>query len=576
MGIVYAAKQLSLDRHVAVKILPGTASLEPKRLRRFENEARAAATLEHPHIVPVYATGCVAGLHYYAMRLVVGKSAAQIIVERGHGKSMASLFSAAQLGGDLTEPSVYHRFVAGLGRQAAAALQHAHESGIVHRDIKPSNLLVSEEGHLFVTDFGLAHGLNDVSLTQPGDVVGTIRYLPPEKTLDRQPLVDHRADIYSLGVTLYEMLALRPAFPADNRRELLHQIARHQPLPLQRIDKHIPTPLRNIVKRAMAEHVDDRYATARQLEDDLQKFLEGKPVGARPVGVVFHFRKLLRRRTKLLLVLFVFLWAAGMTLIASVIIVARERDQARAAEARHDELRQLAESQRKDAERDRQQADANFKLARDAVDRIFRTAAYELDGLPVEATIRESLLNDVLEYYQQFLQQESTNKTVRFDLATAFEHVGRIQHQLGNDDEAEQAIAQAAELLRQLVEDHPGHPEYPAKMAELLVRKSHICLERLGCCQLTRGLENSLQHLAEATGLLEGLLEEQPDKVELVAQLAANHLARASVLRELHRVAEAEGAYGQVIRCWEQVRRQQLASQERSPDWPPRIISGEL
>ena len=295
--------------------------------------------------------------------------------------------------------------------------------------------------------------------------------------------------------------------------------------------------------KAMAEQVHDRYATAQQMEADLQRFLEDEPVLARPAGIAARCRRMVLHHAKWSLWLLLLFFACGAILTISVLVVAHERDQARVALVRTNELRQNADRQRQAAERDRQQAQANFELAHDAVERIFLTAAYELEELPVGTAVRVSLLEAVLEYYQEFLQQQSTNKTVRFDLAVALSHVSRIQHQLGNDDESEQAIAQACQVLRQLVMDHPDQPDYRAKLAEFLIDKSHICLERLGCCQLTTSLESSLRSVSDAVTLLEQLLDEQPEDVRRLSQLAAAYVADGDVLTELHRVDEAERQY---------------------------------
>ncbi len=154
----------------------------------------------------------------------------------------------------------YFRSVASLGIQAATALQHAHDQGVVHRDIKPANLLLDSSAKLYVTDFGLARVESDVGVTMTGDLVGTLRYMAPEQALAKRVVVDHRADVYSLGVTLYELLTLRPAYVAEDRQQLLKQIAFEDPTMLRRIDREIPAELETIVHKAMSKDMDHRYA----------------------------------------------------------------------------------------------------------------------------------------------------------------------------------------------------------------------------------------------------------------------------------------------------------------------------
>jgi serine/threonine protein kinase/Flp pilus assembly protein TadD len=307
MGLVYEAEQISLRRRVALKVLPFAATMDERHLQRFHKEAQAAACLHHTNIVPVFAVGCERGIHFYAMQFIDGQPLSEIIRQlRGRMNKDTALAEevgrtpAAQsppesiartprpasevtpLTGEGGLGRHYFRKVAELGVQAAEALEHAHQLGIVHRDIKPGNLMLDGRGNLWVTDFGLAHMQHgEASLTLTGQALGTPRYMSPEQALAKRGLIDHRTDVYSLGATLYELLMLRPAFESEDRQELLRQIAFEEPRPPRRLNKAIPAELETIVLKAMAKYPGERYATAGELADDLRRWLDDRPIQAR-------------------------------------------------------------------------------------------------------------------------------------------------------------------------------------------------------------------------------------------------------------------------------------------------------
>jgi serine/threonine protein kinase len=301
MGVVYEAEQISLRRRVALKVLPFAAALDTRHLQRFKLEAQAAALLHHTHIVPIYAVGSERGVHYYAMQFIDGQTVAAVIEERRRTQAAvppgnrvpapeardgeaaaADTAPVAALTTQLpTRNTEFFRTAARLAVQAAEALEYAHRQGVLHRDVKPGNLLLDAEGNLWVTDFGLAQVRGDGRLTVTGDLVGTLRYMSPEQALAKRVAVDQRTDVYSLGVTLYELLTLRPAFAGTDREELLRQIAFEEPRPPRRLNRAIPVELETIVLRAMAKNPAERYTTAQELADDLKGFLEGKPIRAR-------------------------------------------------------------------------------------------------------------------------------------------------------------------------------------------------------------------------------------------------------------------------------------------------------
>ncbi len=275
MGIVYEAEQASLARRVALKVLPIVSALDPKHLQRFQIEARAAAQLHHPHIVPVFAIGSDRGIHYYAMQLIDGRTLAQWITSARHERKKEDS-SSSNPG---SQPDFF-RFAANLGLQAAEALDHSHARGVLHRDIKPANLLIDAKENLWVSDFGLARLKDGGDLTRTHETPGTMRYMSPERVLGRGD-IDERIDIYGLGATLYELLLLRPAYDGHDTQELLRQIAQDEPVPLRRVSPNIPVDLETIVHKAMARNPADRYLSARELAEDLRRFLEGDAIKAR-------------------------------------------------------------------------------------------------------------------------------------------------------------------------------------------------------------------------------------------------------------------------------------------------------
>src|SRR5262245_24138084 len=325
MGVVYEAEQVSLGRHVALKVLPAHGLLSPTFLERFRREARAAARLHHTNIVPVYGVGEADGTHFYAMQFIQGQSLDQVLcdvrrlrrrpgTEAGGAGRTETRFegSVAQglLSGQFMAPAAdlpgvapaaappaapagarssgglsageseaqYYRSAARVGLQAAEALAYAHRQGVLHRDVKPSNLLLDPQGTVWITDFGLAKAEGADELTQAGEIVGTVRFMAPER-FDGRSLP--QSDVYSLGLTLYEMLTLRPAFADSNKARLIEKVLHDPPPPPRKLDPHVPRDLETIVLKCLAKDVAGRYATAEALAEDLRRFLADRPIRAR-------------------------------------------------------------------------------------------------------------------------------------------------------------------------------------------------------------------------------------------------------------------------------------------------------
>jgi hypothetical protein len=336
MGVVYEAEQQALGRRVALKVLLRPAAQDAKARARFRRESRAAAQLHHSNIVPVFDVGQQGELCYYAMQFIRGQALDQVVrdLQRLRAGSAPGAEGAAPAGplaqslwtgafepaggasvtldhergpALVTEPvpppaaitaaalpdhaelssvaSNYQRYcrnLARLGLQVAQALAYAHARGIIHRDIKPANLLLDTTGVLWVSDFGLAK-THDPAMTETGDLVGTLRYMAPERFRGE---CDARADVYALGLTLYELLVLRPAFDGQDRLHLVDQIGRQEPARLRVLDPRIPRDLETLLMKAIEKDPRRRYASADDLAEDLRRYLADEPIRARRIGPV--------------------------------------------------------------------------------------------------------------------------------------------------------------------------------------------------------------------------------------------------------------------------------------------------
>lgn len=263
MGVVYEAEQISLKRRVALKVLRFGPVADEQAMQRFQREAETVGRLHHTNIVPIYAIGADVGVRYYAMQFIEGRDLGRIARELQERRG-----------------PVDFRQIADWGLQAAEALAHAHQRGVIHRDIKPSNLILDGENRLWLTDFGLARRLDDVSLSLTGAVLGTPRYMSPEQAAARQA-IDHRTDIYSLGATLYELVTGRPIFTAASPHEVLTQILHTDPRRPRAWVAAVPRDLETLVLKCLAKDPAHRYATAQQLAEDLRAFIAGRPIAAR-------------------------------------------------------------------------------------------------------------------------------------------------------------------------------------------------------------------------------------------------------------------------------------------------------
>lgn len=598
MGIVYEAEQISLQRRVALKVLPFAAALDPRRLERFKNEAQAAAKLHHSNIVPVYAVGCERGVYYFAMQMIEGASLADIIgqLKRWSGSTMAetvpetspdvsdvlddNLASASDTTPlakhDETEASAWatystvgakntsahSRAVAKLGIQAAEALDHAHDLDVVHRDVKPANLLVDARGNLWITDFGLARLQGDGELTMTGDVVGTYRYMSPEQALGKNSVVDHRSDIYSLGATLYELLTLQPVYEGSSQQELLVSITERDPIPPRRVNRSIPTDLETIVLKAMAKEPEGRYATAHDMAEDLRCFLDNRPISAKRPTVMERTAKWSRRHKTVVASAVIVLLLSVIGLAVSNILIAHERAKTHAAyEEVTKEQNETAAALAKEAKQ-RALAERNFQRARDMIDFVVLVSAEGLADIEEAQPTRSKLLQASLDYYDDFIVQSSDNPPLQAELAASHFRVAKILDQIGSTTAAKSAMEKALEAQERLVRENP-HDQDLRRSLFSMYHESGVLWGFASLHVVTR--ESVQQHLnlsADQIAKFDEISEDRRRVFREFCESKSTDLARMRKEFVEHREASKE-AIAQTLNPQQMNRLNQLALQYR-------------
>lgn len=558
MGVVYEAMQLSLGRRVALKVLPFASTLDPRHLQRFKIEAQAAALLHHTHIVPIYAVGVDRGVHYYAMQLIEGQSLAAVLqelrvkegrttqqgshsnihnVSQTHDKQVGPTVnvptaalrstvdvSVAVTAGNALASEGYLRRTVRLMIQAAEALEHAHQSGVVHRDIKPANLLIDRAGNLWITDFGLAQLQNENGMTRSHDMLGTFRYMSPEQTGGQRAVLDHRTDIYSLGATFYELATLEPAFNAASHQELFYQILHAEPRRPSELNRALPGELDTIILKALSKNPAERYANAGEMAADLQRYLDHKPILARPPTTLDRLRKWSRRHPSIVVAGVLLLVVVAVASLIGTWLIGKEQLKTAAA----------LEGQKLRA----QEAETRFAQARQAVDTLFQISEEELTDKPVEGA-RKRILEVVLSHYEDFIEQRKGDEASQAELAQVQDKVKNILHELD------------------VLQSGRDHLLFERKVVQEELKLSEAQQEQLKAWLEERRKFHETMHEATTTEREELVSVAERQEAELESLLTAEQLAR---FRQL--VIQSHGMFA--FKDREVIRRLELTSEQRS------------
>jgi eukaryotic-like serine/threonine-protein kinase len=566
MGIVYEAEQEALGRHVALKVLSLHPMTDRTHLERFRREAQAAARLHHSNIVPIHGVGEQNGVHFYAMQFIRGQGLDQVLQElrqlrdgkpaRGQESGVRnqesgggceleldtknSLARSLGAGGDgVTDgPSsgstqlrsatdsalTYFQSVARIGMHVAEALACAHGHGVLHRDIKPSNLLLDTEGTVWVTDFGLAKAEGMDELTHTGDIVGTLRYMAPERFSGKS---DPRSDVYSLGLTLYELLTLRAAFEDSDRNRLIQQVTQTEPPRPRKIDRCIPADLETIVLKACAREPERRYQSASEMAEDLRCFLADRPIQARRASNWERIWRWCRRNPALAT-------ATGSALVFLLVGFALVFWQWRRAEGNLT----YANEQRQQAEAQHERAEINFQRACDAVDQLLTEVGQNwLSNTPRLEPVRRALLEKALKFCQSFLDEKSADPDVRRRTAWAYRRAANIHHYQGQPELAKKENDRAIALFGALAADFPEQPRHRMELAGCYLHEGRLC-------ESANRLRDAEVSLRQALALQEG-----PDIIAL--GVPEPRLELALCLRKLGGVLAVQGQLTEAERLFQ-------------------------
>src|SRR5262245_50773856 len=574
MGVVYEAEQQALGRRVALKVLPKSAAGDGSAQVRFQREARAAARMHHTNIVPVFDVGQDGDHLYYAMQLIHGqgldlviddlkrlraqstaapaadrvggdRSIAESLVagqfERenlaaagpndsgatvayeGSAPSSAMLPGQSEISTATSNRGAYFRSVAQIGLQAASALSYAHGRGIIHRDIKPGNLILDTTGNVWVTDFGLAK-TGDGAMTHTGDILGTVRYMSPERFRGQ---CDVRADVYALGMTLYELLTLKAAYASGDRLRLIELIRQTEAASPRSVDSRIPRDLETIVMKAIDKDPKRRYQSADEMGEDLQQFVNDEPIKARRVGPVERFGRWCRRNPAVagLMAAVLVLMAAGTAVSTwQAVVATRAREDLAAKHAELAAEQAKVEARNKELAEERDKVQARFDTAVKAIE-TFHTGVSEdmLLKNPQFRELRTKLLKEAARFYEEMEKMLAghTDARSRKTLAAGYFQLGGLMDKIGSHKEALAVHRKGLAVRRELVAEPGADVETRLDVARSLLMAS-------GPLIYTSDFAEALRFLEEMRDVLAALEAEAPTEAVLLL-LAKSHNDIAAV-----------------------------------------------
>jgi serine/threonine protein kinase len=449
MGMVYLAVQESLGRQVALKVIRPESLYFAGVRDRFRREAEAVARLQHPGIVPLFMVGEDNGLPYFAMEYVRGASLEQILEHLKDrdpasleiadlGRAIDACAGAAGPVQETARPELFGRSwveaCLRIARAVAEALAHAHARGVLHRDIKPSNVMLTRDGRVLLLDFGLAVLSGSTRLTRTGTQLGSFTYMSPEQV--RGDAIDARSDVYSLGVTLYELLALRPPFREERVNALQLQILTATPDPVRLANRAVPWDAETVCLTAMEREPGRRYASVAALAQDLGNLLELRPITARRPGVVLRLKRFAQRRPGVAVAL-----ALGSLLVVGgptgFLIQQRLANVA---------IQRALDGERREKARAQTNLDRSFQVLDQLV---LQLSDQSLIHVPHMTLVRRDLLTKALGIYQEILRDDAGDPNAWLRTADAARRVGQIRHQLGDPQGALEALEQGLLLLAQ-------------------------------------------------------------------------------------------------------------------------------
>jgi hypothetical protein len=503
MGIVYLAEQVDLGRRVALKFLKPELAISGSQRARLLVEATALARLQHPNIVQVFSTGTHEGRAFIVEEYVGGGSLDRKLAHRPEAARPAAALVAT----------------------LARAVHHAHAQRIVHRDLKPGNVLLTTDGVPKISDFGLAKHFDpgsELGQTQTGVIVGSPSYMAPEQTYGKKEAVGPPADIYALGAILYEMVTGRPPFLAASMLDTLEQVRSADPMPPRQLQLGLPRDLETICMKCLNKDPARRYAAAAALAGDIDRFLEGRPILARPVSTTERLAKWVKRRPATAASLSVAALAAVALVTGGLIY----QGLLRAALTRADKNAERAREQEK-------KADARYHVARATLNKMLdRFGNPDLRQTPRLKELQRAQLDDALGFYREVVKdRENPDPAVRFDVASAYLQSSLAQHALGRQSEGDEQASQAIALLERLVQEDPPRAEYRLGLARAY-RTWGLGQGPSQPAGAPAGASDaSPDYVERAASLLEKLLEEDPENRGYRNELAVTYHNRATVLR---------------------------------------------